>query len=128
MEARRSEIAKVSRIPERSLFRRNGEVCARAAAFWEAGDVERWAHAGGRGGGVIIRVCEVHCPKETVCGRSVPRGSEKVACEVPLDSAAGYALAEGGEYSPPRSKGIVYCRADWLQLCRRERRTSAMSY
>ena len=84
MEARQSEIAKVT---ERSLFRRNGEVGARAAAFWEAGDVERWVHAGGEG--VIIRACEVHCPKETVCGRSVPRGSEKVACEVPFDSAAG---------------------------------------
>ena len=45
MEARRSEIAKVGRIPERSRFRRNGDLGARAAVFSAAGDVERWAHA-----------------------------------------------------------------------------------
>ena len=47
MGARRSEIAKVGRIPERSRFSRNGDVGARAAAFRAAGDVERLAHAVG---------------------------------------------------------------------------------
>ena len=47
MAVRSSEIARVGRLAERSRFRHNGDLDARAAAFWAAGHLERWANAVG---------------------------------------------------------------------------------